>query len=127
MKFYFVPPVTIVNTGFEEEEETMGEIIIYIILGLVIMGLIIFSIVCCCKKCEKKPSSGVVVYPISVGNNVSPFPVQTVIPFGQQAMNIQPSNANLPIPNQNSNNYNNQNFINNQSPSVAQGSDYIIN
>ena len=126
MKYYFVPPVTIYNTGFEEEEESLGEILIYWALGVVMMALIIISIVCCCKKCGKKPSSGVAIYPISNGNNVLPYTVQAVIPSGQQVINAQPSNENIIQPNQNPNNIY-PNFINIQNPSVVQGTGYIIN
>ena len=126
MKYYFVPPVTIVNNGFEEEEESLGEILIYTALGVVMIALIIISIVCCCKKCGKKHSSGVTIYPISNGNKISPYTVQTVIPFGQQAINVQQSNENIAKHNQNPNN-NNPYLINMQNPSVPQNTNYIIN
>ena len=90
------------------------------------IALIIISIVCCCKKCGKKPSSGVTIYPISNGNKISPYTVQTVIPFGQQVINAQPSNENIAQPNQNPNN-NNPYLINIQNPTVVQGTNYIIN
>ena len=80
----------------------------------------------CCKKCGKKPSSSVTIYPISNGNNVLPYTVQAVIPSGQQVINVQPSNENIIQPNQNPNNIY-PNFINIQNPSVAQGTGYIIN